>query len=69
MPLTAAEVLAHPAYKTVHWDLPPTKQGKCEVAKGRAGGPFNIHYEVHGTGNVKLVVSFCFSYSFELSGI
>ncbi|KAK6380649.1 hypothetical protein LTS17_004849 [Exophiala oligosperma] len=55
MPLTAAQVLAHPAYKTVHWDLPPTKQGKCEVAKGRAGGPFNIHYEVHGTGNVKLV--------------
>ncbi|KIW13055.1 hypothetical protein PV08_08242 [Exophiala spinifera] len=55
MPLTAAEVLAHPAYNTVHWDLPPAKQGKCAVANGRAGGPFNINYEVHGTGDVKLV--------------
>jgi hypothetical protein len=57
MPLTAAEVLAHPAYNTLNWDLPPTKKGRCEVAKGRNGGPFKIHYEIHGTGDVKLVVS------------
>jgi len=55
MPLTAAEILAHPAYNTVNWDLPPTKKGRCEVAKGRSGGPFKIHYEIHGTGDVKLV--------------
>lgn len=59
MPLTAAEILAHPAYNTVNWDLPPTKKGRCEVAHGRSGGPFKIHYEIHGTGDVKLVVSTC----------
>lgn len=57
MGLTAAEILAHPAYKTVEWALKPSKEGKCEVAEGRAGGPFKIHWEVHGTGDVKLVVS------------
>ncbi|KAL2430373.1 hypothetical protein ABEF95_005904 [Exophiala dermatitidis] len=55
MPLTAKEIIAHPGFKTVEWDLPPTKQGKCEVAKGRSGGPFKLYYEVHGTGPVKLV--------------
>jgi hypothetical protein len=57
MGLKAAEILAHPAFKTVEWDLPPTRSGKAEVAKGRAGGPFQLHWEVHGTGDVKLVVS------------
>ena len=57
MVLTASEIEVHPAYKTIDWDLPPTQQGKCEVAKGRRGGPFNLYYEVHGSGPVKLVAS------------
>lgn len=57
MGLTAAEIMAHPAYNTVEWDLPPTKQGTSQVAKGRPGGPFNLYWEVHGTGDIKLVVS------------
>lgn len=56
MPLKAVELKAHPGYKHIEWDLPPTKQGKCEVARGR-GGPFKLHYEVHGQGETKLVVS------------
>ncbi|EXJ77530.1 hypothetical protein A1O3_09757 [Capronia epimyces CBS 606.96] len=55
MPLTAKEVVAHPAFQTREWDLPPTKQGESEVAKGRPGGPFKLHYEIHGSGDVKLV--------------
>ena len=55
-PLTAAELVVHPAFKTVTWDLLPTKYGKVPVAQGR-GGPIRISYEVHGTGNICLVVS------------
>ena len=56
MPLTAAEIIEHPAFNTVIWDLTPTKKGKCAVAHGR-GGPIDIAYEIHGTGPVHLVVS------------
>ncbi len=56
MPLKAAEIISHPAFDTVEWDLPPTKEGYAEVAKGRAGGPFKLYYEIHGQGDVKLVV-------------
>lgn len=56
MPLTAAEVVEHPAFSTVIWDLKPTKKGRCAVAHGR-GGPIDIAYEIHGTGPVRLVVS------------
>ncbi|EXJ81962.1 hypothetical protein A1O1_08029 [Capronia coronata CBS 617.96] len=55
MPLKAKEILAHPGFKSQEWDLPPTKQGRSEVAKGRPGGPFKLHWEIHGTGDVKLV--------------
>ena len=55
MPLTAAEVISHPAFQHVIWDLPPTISGKASVAKTR-GGPFNIAYEVHGSGPIHLVV-------------
>ncbi|EAW14883.1 alpha/beta fold hydrolase [Aspergillus clavatus NRRL 1] len=54
-PLTATEVLAHPAYKTVNWNLPPTTSGRVPVAQNRRGGPININYEIHGSGPVKLV--------------
>ena len=52
--LSAAELKAHPYFNKLEWDLPSTKEGKCPVAKGR-GGPFDLWYEVHGTGNTKLV--------------
>ena len=54
--LTADQILAHPQYKNIIWDLPPTKKGKVEVAKSR-GGPFKIAYEIHGHGDTKLLVS------------
>ena len=56
MPLTAAEIIEHPAFEHVIRDLRPTKKGKVSVAKGR-GGPFNIAYEVHGFGSNHIVVS------------
>jgi len=56
--LSAAELKASPAYQNLEWELPPTKEGKCAVAKGR-GGLFDLWYEVHGVaeGGIKLVVS------------
>ncbi|MCJ1390896.1 hypothetical protein MMC18_003757 [Xylographa bjoerkii] len=54
MPLTVAEVLEHPAYPHVVRDLQPTMKGKVAVANGR-GGPFDIAYEVHGSGPNHLV--------------
>ena len=56
MPLKAAELIAHPAFKTVEWDLTPTKEGYAEVAKGRPGGPFKLYWEIHGVGEIKTVV-------------
>ncbi|EAU30337.1 conserved hypothetical protein [Aspergillus terreus NIH2624] len=54
-PLTAAEVVAHPAFDSVDWSLPPTTSGTCSVAHNRRGGPFNLYYETHGTGPVKII--------------
>ncbi|KAK4158715.1 hypothetical protein QBC43DRAFT_143537 [Cladorrhinum sp. PSN259] len=51
---TAAETLQHPAYSTAIWKLEPDKQGFVPVAEGR-GGPFNIHWEIHGRGPIKLI--------------
>lgn len=55
-PLTAAEIVKHPAYDSVAWNLPPTTSGTCPVAQNRRGGPLNLYYEIHGTGPAKLVV-------------
>lgn len=55
-PMTAEELKAHPEYDHTIWDLKPEKQGKHAVANDR-GGPINIAYEVHGTGDRHLVVS------------
>ncbi|TAQ90824.1 hypothetical protein B7494_g850 [Chlorociboria aeruginascens] len=52
---TVQQILAHPAYPEVIWDLEPTKRGRLDVAEGR-GGPFKIDWEVHGRGEIKLVV-------------
>ncbi|KAL6720072.1 hypothetical protein ACLMJK_001993 [Lecanora helva] len=56
MPLTAAEILGHPAYPNVIWDLKPTAKGKCKVAANR-GGPLDIAYEIHGRGLIKIIKS------------
>jgi len=55
--------LAHKAYPEAIWNLTPTQSGKLPVAAGR-GGPFNIDWEVHGHGDIKLVVSY-----FDLNGL
>ncbi|KAI9374616.1 Alpha/Beta hydrolase protein [Aspergillus egyptiacus] len=54
-PLTAAEIVTHPAYKHTDWKLPPTTSAKCPVAQKRRGGPINLYYEIHGTGPIKLL--------------
>jgi hypothetical protein len=54
-PLTAAQLKQHPEFPNVIWDLKPTEKGKIAVAEGR-GGPFDISYEIHGTGDICLVV-------------
>ncbi|KAF2032401.1 alpha/beta-hydrolase [Setomelanomma holmii] len=53
-PMTAEELLKHPEYDYTIWDLEPTKKGKLAIANGR-GGPINIAYEVHGSGDKHLV--------------
>lgn len=50
------DVLEHPTYPSTIWQLKPDQQGKLSVAEDR-GGPFNIAWEVHGHGDIKLVVS------------
>lgn len=57
MPLKAAEILGHPAYKHLEWKLSPTEADFCSVGNGRSGGPFKLWYEVHGTGLKRIVVS------------
>jgi hypothetical protein len=61
-PLTAAEIVNHPEFKTVTWNLKPSAKGEVNVAEGR-GGPIKIAYEVHGTGPLHLVVHVPFSSS------
>ena len=64
-PLTAAEIVNHPEFKHVVWDLQPAKKGKARVAQGR-GGPIEISYEIHGNGPTHLVVRYRISYDFSL---
>lgn len=79
MPLTAAEIVKHPEFEHVTWDLKPAKKGKTTVAIGR-GGPIRIAYEIHGHGPIKLVVwpgatwaflrcknSFAFDFEFRIT--
>lgn len=55
-PLTAAELLEHPEYPYLTWELEVTVKEKLLVGSGR-GGPFNISYEIHGRGPIHIVVS------------
>ncbi|KAI0473546.1 Alpha/Beta hydrolase protein [Xylariaceae sp. FL0804] len=52
---TVAEVVRSPAYSSAIWELEPHRSGFVPVAEGR-GGPFNIHWEIHGDGPVKLAL-------------
>ncbi|KAF2150968.1 alpha/beta hydrolase-like protein [Myriangium duriaei CBS 260.36] len=54
MPLTPAELEAHPEFPHIFWDLKPTKKGISRVASDR-GGPHDIAWEVHGHGPVHIV--------------
>lgn len=60
MPLSLAEISAHPASATVISLPAPAHKGKASVAAGRRGGPFDIAYEIYGEGPVKLVVRVVF---------
>ncbi|KAL2163340.1 hypothetical protein VTH06DRAFT_5397 [Thermothelomyces fergusii] len=51
---TVAETLKHPAYPTATWNLEPDRKGLVPVAEGR-GGPFNMSWEIHGEGPIKLM--------------
>ncbi|SZF06223.1 unnamed protein product [Blumeria hordei] len=48
------EITAHPSFPDAIWKLTPSQKGSHAVAAGR-GGPFNIDWEVHGSGDIKLV--------------
>lgn len=52
---TVKETLNHPAFPTAVWNLEPTRKGFQPVAEGR-GGPFNISWEIHGSGPIKMFV-------------
>lgn len=52
---TVAETLAHPSYPTVTWSLRPSKSGYLPIAANR-GGPFKVHWELHGTGPCRLIL-------------
>ncbi|KAK5125450.1 hypothetical protein LTR85_000559 [Meristemomyces frigidus] len=52
--LSAEEVLQHPEYPHVNWDLKPEKRETISVAAGR-GGPLKLAYELHGRGPRKIV--------------
>jgi hypothetical protein len=54
--LSAQELVEHPGYKHLKWNLPVDEDGHVEVAKGRSGGPFKIWYEKHGKGDNRIVV-------------
>ena len=64
-PLTAVEILKHPEFEHVVWDLQPAKKGKATVAQGR-GGPIQISYEIHGNGPIRLVVCYHISHGLSL---
>ncbi|KAI8629604.1 Alpha/Beta hydrolase protein [Xylariaceae sp. FL1651] len=49
------EVVKTEAFPTAIWQLDPHRDGMLPVAAGR-GGPFKIHWEIHGDGPVKLAL-------------
>lgn len=51
------EILALPEFPHVVWNLTPDQSGRLPVAVNR-GGPVNIEWEVHGRGDIKLIVCY-----------
>ncbi|KAL0468524.1 glycylpeptide N-tetradecanoyltransferase [Neurospora intermedia] len=51
---TVAETIKHPAFPTAIWNLEPDQSGLAPVAVGR-GGPFNVSWEIHGEGPIKVL--------------
>lgn len=58
-PLSATQLTSHPAFATNDWSsrIPPTSSGYAPInsKSSRPGGPFKLHYEIHGTGPIKTV--------------
>lgn len=58
-PLPSKALLAHPGFATNDWStrIPPTSSGYAPInsKSSRPGGPFKIHYEIHGTGPIRTV--------------
>lgn len=52
--LSVEQILEHPEYPHVNWDLAAVKKEKIEIAHGR-GGPFGLAHELHGHGPRKLI--------------
>jgi hypothetical protein len=55
--LTAREIISHPEFAYVNWNLAPTRKERLAVGRGR-GGPFRVAYEIHGHGPIHTVVRF-----------
>ena len=53
--LSPEEIVNHPEYAHVNWDLKYEKRELIDVAKDR-GGPFKLAYELHGHGPRHIVV-------------
>jgi hypothetical protein len=53
--LTAQEIISHPEFAYVNWNLAPTRKERIPIGRGR-GGPFRIAYEIHGSGPIHTVV-------------
>ncbi|KAI1333855.1 alpha/beta-hydrolase [Xylariaceae sp. FL0016] len=49
------KIVQDEAFPTAIWQLEPHRSGHLPVAEGR-GGPFKIHWEVHGDGPRKLIL-------------
>jgi hypothetical protein len=64
-PMTAEALLKHPEYDYAIWDLKPVQKGKVAAANGR-GGPIDIAYEVHGSGDKHMVVSLLYIWPCKL---
>ena len=54
--MKAEDIVVHPEFPYVNWNLAPTRKERIVIARGR-GGPFRIAYEIHGKGPIHMVVS------------
>ncbi|KAK8069469.1 hypothetical protein PG994_006085 [Apiospora phragmitis] len=52
---TIAQITRHPAFETAVWKLRPHQSGLLPVGATR-GGPYNISWEIHGNGPIKVML-------------